>query len=130
ITPNTWVVWQTFLPKGLPGSVPDRPFKKDVAKAKALLAEAGFPNGFEVTLDHVSSPPWSDVAQALQADLGAVGIKVSLLGGEAARRSSTTQRPAPASTSSRSCRGGRIISTPTPTPRPGAQTPTTATPRS
>jgi peptide/nickel transport system substrate-binding protein len=83
ITPNTWVVWQTFLPKGLPGSVPDRPFKKDVAKAKALLAEAGFTDGFEVTLDHVSSPPYSDVAQAIQANLGEIGIKVSLLGGEA-----------------------------------------------
>jgi peptide/nickel transport system substrate-binding protein len=83
ITPNTWVVWQTFLPKGLPGSVPDKPFKKDVAKAKALLAEGGYPEGFEVTLDHVSSPPYSDVAQALQADLAAIGITVSLLGGEA-----------------------------------------------
>ena len=40
ITPNTWVVWQTFLPNGLPGSVPDRPFHKDVVKARALLPRA------------------------------------------------------------------------------------------
>jgi peptide/nickel transport system substrate-binding protein len=82
ITPNTWRVAQGFLPPGLPGALTDAPFHKDVAKAKALLTEAGLPNGFSVTLDHNSKPPYSDIAQAIQADLGAVGIKVSLIGGE------------------------------------------------
>jgi len=52
ITPNVWGVWQTFLPKGTPGSIPDRPFKKDVAKAQALLAAAGYPDGFDIVLDY------------------------------------------------------------------------------
>ena len=82
ITPNTWSVAQGFLPPGLPGALTDQPFHKDSAKAKALLADAGLPDGFSVTLDHASKPPYSDIAQAIQADLGAVGIKVSLIGGE------------------------------------------------
>ena len=38
--------------------------------------------GFTVTLDHQSAPPFSDVAQAVQADLAAIGIKVQLIAGE------------------------------------------------
>ncbi len=82
ITPNLFVVEQAFLPVGLPGALTDQPFHKDVAKAKALLAEAGYPNGFTVTLDHQNSAPWSDIAQAIQADLAAIGIKANLLPGE------------------------------------------------
>ncbi|MCW3476044.1 ABC transporter substrate-binding protein [Limobrevibacterium gyesilva] len=82
ITPTSWEVHQTFLPKGFPAAIDENPFHKDPAKAKALLAEAGLPNGFEITLDHASSQPQADIAQALQADLAAVGIKVALLSGE------------------------------------------------
>ncbi len=82
ITPDTWSVSQSFLPKGLPGALTELPFRKDPAKAKALLAEAGLQGGFSVTMDYISSAPYADVAQAVQADLAAVGIKVSLLPGE------------------------------------------------
>ena len=82
ITPNQWVVAQGFLPPGLPGAMTNKPFKKDVAKAKALLAEAGLPNGFEVTMDFITAAPNADIAQAVQADLAAIGIKVNLVGGE------------------------------------------------
>ena len=82
IVPNTWVISQAFLPKGLPAALTDTPFRKDVAKAKALLAEAGYPAGFEVTLDHLSSAPFADIAQAVQANLGEIGIKATLLAGE------------------------------------------------
>lgn len=82
IVPNTWVVGQAFLPKGLPAALTDTPFQKDVAKARALLTEAGYPNGFEVTLDHLSSPPFADIAQAVQANLGEIGVKATLLAGE------------------------------------------------
>jgi peptide/nickel transport system substrate-binding protein len=82
ITPNAWVVRQGFLPKGLPGALTDNPFKKDIAKAKQLLADAGLPNGFSVTLDVISNPPYIDIAQAIQANLGEVGIKVQILPGE------------------------------------------------
>ncbi len=82
ITPNQWVVGQGFLPVGLPGAMTDKPFKKDVAKAKALLAEAGYPNGFSISMDFYSSAPSADIAQALQADLASIGIKVNLMPGE------------------------------------------------
>jgi peptide/nickel transport system substrate-binding protein len=82
ITPIVWSVWQTFLPKGSPGSIADKPFQKNVAKAKALLAAGGYADGFSVTLDHVANSPYSDIAQAVQADLGAIGVKVQLLPGE------------------------------------------------
>lgn len=82
ITPGTWSVAQDFLPKGLPGALSDTPFKRDVAKAKALLAEAGLPDGFSCTMDYISAAPYGDIAQAVQANLAAIGIKVSLLPGE------------------------------------------------
>lgn len=82
ITPNVWNVWQSVLPKGTPGAISDTPFKKDVAKAKALLAQGGYPDGFSVTLDHFSNSPYAEIAQAIQADLASVGIKAQLLAGE------------------------------------------------
>ncbi len=82
ITPNVWTPCQTFLPKGSPGAIADEPYKKDVAKAKALLAKAGYPDGFSITLDHFSRAPFPDVAQAIQANLADVGIKAQLLAGE------------------------------------------------
>lgn len=82
ITPQTWAVWQSFLPKGIPGALGTQPFKQDLAKAKALLAKAGLPNGFSATMDFVSAPPYDVIAQALQADLGKIGIRAQLLPGE------------------------------------------------
>jgi peptide/nickel transport system substrate-binding protein len=82
ITPTNYQVQQSFLPQGFPGALSDRPFKKDAAKAKALLAEAGFPNGFEITMDHSSVQPVADIAQAIQANLAEIGIKLTLLSGE------------------------------------------------
>lgn len=82
ITPNIFVEQQAFLPKGLPGALTDWPFSKNVEKAKALMKEAGLENGFEVTLDTQNVSPYADIAQALQADLAAIGIKVNLLPAE------------------------------------------------
>jgi peptide/nickel transport system substrate-binding protein len=82
ITPNLWNVWQSFLPRGTPGALLERPFTKDVAKAKALLAAAGMSGGFTVTLDHYSTWPYAVIAQAIQADLAEIGIKLQLLAGE------------------------------------------------
>lgn len=82
IVPTTYDVQQSFVPKGMMGAIADRPFKKDVAKAKALLAEAGLPNGFEMTIDHYNGQPHGDIVQAIQANLAEIGIKVNLQAGE------------------------------------------------
>ncbi len=82
ITPGVWRVSQSFLPEGLPGALPETPFHKDAAKAKQLLASVGLTGGFSVSMDYASSWPFTDIAQAIQADLGAIGIKLELLPGE------------------------------------------------
>jgi peptide/nickel transport system substrate-binding protein len=82
IVPNIFEVSQSFLPVGLPGAQPDNPFKRDVAKAKELMAKAGYPDGFETTLDHFNTAPYTDIAQAIQANLKDIGIKVNLLPAE------------------------------------------------
>ncbi len=52
---------------------------QDVAKAKALLAAAGYPNGFSIKFQaprrYIAS---ADVAQAIVQDLAAIGVKAQL----------------------------------------------------
>jgi len=54
--------------------------KYDPAKAKALLAEAGYPNGFEVTLDAPNNRYINDaqIAQAVASSLAKIGVKVKV----------------------------------------------------
>jgi peptide/nickel transport system substrate-binding protein len=75
-------VHQSFWPSGFYASLTDTPFKLDVAKAKQLLAEAGYPNGFEIELDSSNSSPFSEMAQSVQATMGEAGIKISIVPGE------------------------------------------------
>jgi peptide/nickel transport system substrate-binding protein len=82
IVPLTHIVHQTMVPKGFPGAIEDKPFQKDVAKAKALMAEAGLADGFEVTMDHYSAQPYPDIAQTIQANLAEIGIRVKLMAAE------------------------------------------------
>jgi peptide/nickel transport system substrate-binding protein len=56
----------------------DRRLPYDPAKAKALLAEAGYPNGFSVTLDCVNIAWRENVCQAAAAMLTQVGIRTQL----------------------------------------------------
>ncbi|MBY5785974.1 ABC transporter substrate-binding protein [Rhizobium leguminosarum] len=50
----------------------------DVAKAKAVLAEAGYPDGFETVLYSTNTDPQPRIAQAIQQDLAAVGVKAEV----------------------------------------------------
>jgi peptide/nickel transport system substrate-binding protein len=82
IVSTTYDVHQAFLPTGFLGVLEDKPYRFDPNKAKDLLAQAGLPNGFSVSFDHNNSAPWSDIAQAVQATFGQVGVRVSLVPGE------------------------------------------------
>ncbi|MBB3998882.1 ABC transporter substrate-binding protein [Aureimonas pseudogalii] len=67
------------LPPAMPGYVKDYGgYKYDVAAAKALLAEAGHMDGFETELFVANTDPQPRIAQAIQQDLAAIGIKASL----------------------------------------------------
>jgi peptide/nickel transport system substrate-binding protein len=75
-----WVINQTFLPNGVMGFVDSRPFKLDIDKAKALLAEAGYPNGFPITVNVASTEQTRmDIAQSMQATFAKVGIQLKIL---------------------------------------------------
>ena len=55
--------------------IPQR--KRDIAKAKSLLKEAGYPDGFEVALDVCSTYPAMKMeAEVLEQQLRKIGIKV------------------------------------------------------
>jgi peptide/nickel transport system substrate-binding protein len=56
------------------------PYKTDVARAKALLAEAGLANGFETTLsfDQGFATVNEPIAVLVQESLGAIGIKTTI----------------------------------------------------
>ena len=53
----------------------DKRLPFDREKAKRLLAEAGYANGFDVTLDCGSNQPAADICQALAAMFAQVGIR-------------------------------------------------------
>ncbi len=50
----------------------------DPAKAKSLLASAGFPNGFETSIECIAVDPQPKLCQSFQQDLANVGIKLTI----------------------------------------------------
>jgi len=82
LVPDTYQVHQAFLPKGFPAAVTDLPFSFDPGRAKALLAQAGFGTGLELTFDHANTSPRAEIAQALQAQMKQAGINLTLIAAE------------------------------------------------
>ncbi len=82
IVEGTYKHHESFLPEGFLGAITDKPYKFDPAKAKELLAKAGLPNGFSVTMDVRSVAPITDIAQAIQASWAQAGVKLELIPGD------------------------------------------------
>ncbi|MBL8698951.1 MAG: polyamine ABC transporter substrate-binding protein [Alphaproteobacteria bacterium] len=65
----------SLIPSGYLGSDPNAGLPAhDIAKAKALLAEAGFPNGVQVKAIHTQLPGMLQTIQVVQAQLKRAGI--------------------------------------------------------
>ncbi|MBD1548297.1 ABC transporter substrate-binding protein [Roseibium aggregatum] len=67
------------LPPSMPGYDKDyKGYPFDPEAAKKMLADAGFPDGFETELYVYNTDPNPRIAQSIQADLAAIGIKAEL----------------------------------------------------
>ncbi len=75
-------IHQSFLPKGVLGALNENPYTFDVAKAKELLAKAGYPDGFEVTMDVRNTQPITGVAESFQQTLAQAGVKLEIIPGD------------------------------------------------
>ena len=68
-----------ILPALMPGYDPDyKGYEFDPEKAKALLAEAGFADGFETTIQCIAVDPQPKLCESFQQDLAKVGIKLNI----------------------------------------------------
>jgi glutathione transport system substrate-binding protein len=75
------------VPPGVEYNVKLGPWPYDLAKAKQLMAEAGYPNGFETELWSAYNHSIAQkVTQFLQQQLGQIGIKVKITLLEAGQR--------------------------------------------
>ena len=79
---NVGTVHQNFLPVGLLGASKEAPYKLDVDKAKALLAKAGLPNGFKLTIDMRTQQPVQGITEAFQQTARRAGIDIEILPGD------------------------------------------------
>jgi peptide/nickel transport system substrate-binding protein len=72
---------QTLVPLGAFGGLNEEegaPFSLDLDKAKALITEAGYPDGFSATLLVRQNPGLPEVAQHLQQNAASIGIDLKV----------------------------------------------------
>ncbi|WP_396584147.1 ABC transporter substrate-binding protein [Bartonella grahamii] len=71
----------SFIPLGNLGALDEKegqPFKLDIQKAKQLLAEAGYPNGFEANFLVSNAPYTLLLAQSLQDSAAQAGVRLKI----------------------------------------------------
>lgn len=78
---NIGVPRASFAQIGAVGALDEKegqPFKLDLEKAKKLLTEAGYPNGFEVSLLIGTHSYVSPLAQSVQENAAKIGVKLKI----------------------------------------------------
>jgi peptide/nickel transport system substrate-binding protein len=66
-----------IVPRHQEFALPIEPHAYDPKRAKALLAEAGYPNGFDAG-DFTPYPPYTGMGEAIVGYFGAIGIKMRI----------------------------------------------------
>jgi ABC-type transport system substrate-binding protein len=79
------VTYGTFAPWGAPFPAQESdftttftPYGYNPAKARQLLSEGGYPDGFSATLTVSTDDPYPAIAQIVQEQLAAVGVRITL----------------------------------------------------
>lgn len=72
---------QRPIQAGMPATLPDPGYRLDVPRARALLAEAGYPEGFDTTLRVLADQPFLNIAIAIQSTLLQGGIRAKIITG-------------------------------------------------
>ncbi|WP_019222320.1 ABC transporter substrate-binding protein [Bartonella rattaustraliani] len=71
----------TYMPLGIPGALDEKeglPFKLDLEKAKQLIREAGYPDGFKANILVGSLNYMASVAQSIQETARKIGIELTI----------------------------------------------------
>ncbi len=76
-----YIPHQAFLPRTFMGQLDEKPYSLNIDKAKALLAEAGHGDGFEVKIFVRTAQERIEMAQSLQNTFAQAGIKAELVTG-------------------------------------------------
>lgn len=80
-----YTIHQAFLPATYLGAIDDVPFTLDIEKARGLLAEAGYADGFDVNIHVREAQERIEIAQSLQNTFGQVGININITVGTGAQ---------------------------------------------